>query len=64
MSGIYFTAKINKTEYNIKEPVMSTPTIELMLEHRSIRSFSDEPIAQEDVDTIMRAAQAACGQFC
>ncbi|WP_347549613.1 oxygen-insensitive NADPH nitroreductase [Pseudalkalibacillus hwajinpoensis] len=34
-------------------------TIETILEHRSIRSFKDEPLTNEQVHTLVKAAQAA-----
>lgn len=35
------------------------PTIELLNSHRSIRKFTDEPVAQSTVDTLIKAGQAA-----
>lgn len=38
---------------------MTNGTIETMLNHRSIRSFTDEPLTDEQISTIIRAAQSA-----
>ncbi|PLR79666.1 oxygen-insensitive NADPH nitroreductase [Bacillus canaveralius] len=35
------------------------PTIETILNHRSIRSFEDKPLTDEQIDTIIACAQAA-----
>ncbi|PLR75724.1 oxygen-insensitive NADPH nitroreductase [Bacillus sp. V3-13] len=35
------------------------PTIETILNHRSIRSFEDTPLSDEQIDTIIACAQAA-----
>ncbi|UTR15266.1 oxygen-insensitive NADPH nitroreductase [Salipaludibacillus sp. LMS25] len=34
-------------------------TIKMMLNHRSIRKFKDDPLSQEDITTIIQAAQMA-----
>lgn len=38
---------------------MSTPAIELMYRHRSIRQFKSDPIARDTVETIVAAGQRA-----
>ena len=38
---------------------MTTPTIQLMQQHRSIRQFTEEPIPPVQLDNIIRAMQAA-----
>ncbi|MGU4777261.1 nitroreductase family protein, partial [Escherichia coli] len=35
------------------------PTIELLLNHRSIRKFKDEQLSSEQIQTIIASAQAA-----
>jgi len=37
----------------------TTPAIDLMLEHRSIRSYTDEPVPPEHVEAAVRAGQMA-----
>jgi len=38
---------------------MTNPTIKTMRAHRSIRKFKNEPVAPEDLETILSAAQCA-----
>lgn len=38
---------------------MSTPTIDLLCQHRSIRSFTSEKVSDEHIAAILKAAQAA-----
>lgn len=37
---------------------MSTPTIELLCHHRSIRAYTPEPVSDEQIELILTAAQA------
>ena len=37
----------------------SSPTIDLQLAHRSVRRFLDEPVTDEQLETVIAAAQAA-----
>lgn len=36
-----------------------TPVIETLLGHRSIRRFTDEPVSDDNLTLIIKAAQAA-----
>lgn len=38
---------------------MTNNTIDIMLAHRSIRSFTDRTVSDENLDAIIRAVQAA-----
>ncbi|QBO36166.1 NADPH-dependent oxidoreductase [Periweissella cryptocerci] len=38
---------------------MTNPTIDLMMKHRTIRSFTDQPVTDEQIATIIGAAQMA-----
>ncbi len=38
---------------------VSSPTIDLQLAHRSVRRFLDEPVTDEQLETVIAAAQAA-----
>ncbi len=40
-------------------PVALTPAVESMLSHRSIRAFTDEPVPEETLSTMVAAAQSA-----
>ena len=39
--------------------MQSKPTLDTILSHRSIRRFTSEPIADEILDTLVRAGQQA-----
>ena len=36
-----------------------SPDLELLMTRRSVRSYTDEPVSDEDVEAILRAAMAA-----
>jgi len=40
-------------------PTMTNPTIDLMQSHVSVRSFTEEPVSDEILDTILEAARRA-----
>lgn len=46
-------------EQRIKEAKQMNQTIETLLNHRSIRKFKDEKLTDEQLDTILKAAQQA-----
>lgn len=39
---------------------VTNDTIKSMLEHRSIRDFTDEPISEEMLEAILEAGRACC----
>jgi FMN reductase [NAD(P)H] len=41
------------------EKKITNVVVETMMSHRSIRKYSDRPVSDEDLDTIIRSAQAA-----
>ena len=40
-------------------PTMTNPTIDLMQSHVSVRSFTEEPVSDEILDTVLEAARRA-----
>lgn len=38
---------------------MTNPTIETILKHRSIRKFTDQPLTEEQIELLVKSAQAA-----
>jgi FMN reductase [NAD(P)H] len=42
-----------------KEELKKNEVVETMLAHRSIRNYSQQPVSDEDLDTIIRSVQAA-----